>query len=58
MNMYKKVYYRLFNQVSEIMEEIEEAEGEEKEVLMQVLSDLKDAQGRAEAMIIEEDEEV
>lgn len=59
MSMYKRGYYMLFNQISEVIEEIEEAKGaEEKAVLKQVLEELKGVQIRAEEQIINSEEEM
>lgn len=61
--MYKKVYFMLFNQISDMIKSIEEiiykAENEEvMESLIKIRAHMIEAQCEAENIIIESDEEI
>lgn len=61
--MYKKVYFMLFNQISDVIKSIEEIiykeENEEvRESLIKIRAHMIEAQCEAENIIIESDEEI
>lgn len=62
-SMYKKVYFMLFNQISDVIERIKETadkaeNGEVKESLMKILTCMIEAQCVAEDIIIDSEDEI